>query len=188
MRWFWLVAAVAGCDGSFGPGATTNPGTTVPAPGGIADVVDAVVASDALVDSCGDMLLAISDPGDTRLLYLTIGGDLAEAARLSSKPVEASFTLPHDDVEVVALWGAHLRDAYGCNDVLYEEPVIEGRGAAISGTVSVVVETHKGATEFQPYAMVDVELLDVELEDEAGETAVLEALELVDQFIGWFPG
>lgn len=192
MRWWGILAMVGACgDPGTGTGGT-NPGTTgtgTNAATGLADTLQRVGDDEAQVESCGDLLIAGSSPEDKHLLVLTVGGDLAEQARVSGKPVQATFTLPHDDVQLFAVWGAHLRDWYACNDVIFEHPVIDGEAHAISGTVSVTVESSKGATKFMPYAMADAELADVTFEtDDGTETEMLEELTWLDQFIGWLAG
>lgn len=188
-RWLWVAVAMVGCGPATGPG--TNPGTTPTGTrpvGGLADTLAAVVAADARVESCSDLLIAASDPDDTALVYLAVEGGLAEQARIAVKPIETTFQLPHPDVRLVAVWGAHLRDWYGCNDVIYQEPVIDGEAIAMGGTVTITVETSKGASKFQPYAMADAVLTDVEFETEDGTTEVLDDVSWLDQFIGWYPG
>lgn len=189
-RWILLASALVGCEAGTG----TNPGTTpTGTPTGtssltLADVMDMVVSPEVQVESCSDMLVGLADPADTMLVTLAVLPDLAEQARVAGKPVTFSTTLPSKDVELRARWGEHLRQWYACDDVIEHHPVVDGETSAIAGTVDITVVSEKSASKHMPYAKATFELTDVRFEDDEGVQEDMSDLQLVDLFVGWYPG
>jgi len=188
-----LAVGLAGCEEELplGPGsvpaAPSPPTVTTPAVSELGAVLALVDESDVQLESCSDMHVVLYDTEHSRVLFVSIAGDLAALAR-DEGDQSVTFTLPHPDVTARAVWGDDVAEQYTCTDVFTRDPVELGRADATAGTLVVSVVSEPDAKPSEPFARLDLELTDGVFESDGGDMESLPLLSLAGLFVGWLPG
>ena len=184
MRFILPVLALAACDPTPGLGAYEAAMEEL-------ERIAQTVLQPPNVAGCGDVSAHVYNDADTRAVVIHVDDQLAWDAANSGLPISASYTLPHPDVTVRAVWGDRVT-ILECNDVLdpNNAPDIRGEADAISGTLHVTVTPQGG--EIFPWQFpgdADLELEDVTFEHTpTGAQKTVGSAILEDVFVGWLPG